>query len=124
MLRLSSLGSVLLLLVWTVTATSRPEEEPLRATHNQHTRDRLRLLQDGRRNQGGKTELGALQQDLLKLLSGWMDSPDSNSLEMDREASVEDKLVPRSSSMKFPRLYPRERKAPCKNFFWKTFTMC
>ncbi|MEE6485203.1 hypothetical protein FKM82_014206 [Ascaphus truei] len=104
MLRLSSLGSVLLLLVWTVTATSQPEEEPLRATHNQ--------------------ELGALQQDLLKLLSGWMDSPDSNSLEMDREASVEDKLVPRSSSMKFPRLYPRERKAPCKNFFWKTFTMC
>ncbi|KAM4703414.1 cortistatin [Rhinophrynus dorsalis] len=107
MMLLSSVGYMLLLLVWSVRATNQPEEERLRASHDQ--------------------DLSAIQEDLLlKLLSGWIDSTNSNSLELDRGDSDnwESKMIPRSSLIKFPYLSPRERKAPCKNFFWKTFTLC
>ncbi|XP_053307810.1 cortistatin [Spea bombifrons] len=100
---LGSAGSLLLLLAWTVGAASQPEDERMRMIRNQ--------------------DLGAMQKDLLlKLLSGLMDHPP----EADAEASdpVEPNAIPHSPSMKFPHLPPRERKAPCKNFFWKTFTVC
>ncbi|KAM4650538.1 somatostatin-2-like [Discoglossus pictus] len=103
----SSVGCLLLLVVWSVSASSQPEEDKLRLNHNQ--------------------ELSAVQEDLLlKLLSGWVDNADSNSLEMDREISdpLESKMIPHSSSIKFPHVSIRERKAPCKHFFWKTFTAC
>uniref|UniRef100_A0A8C5Q1C2 Somatostatin/Cortistatin C-terminal domain-containing protein n=1 Tax=Leptobrachium leishanense TaxID=445787 RepID=A0A8C5Q1C2_9ANUR len=72
-------------------------------------------------------ELGTIQEDLLlKLLSGWAENVESNSLEMDREASdtAENNIIPRSPGAKYPHLPTRTRKAPCKNFFWKTFTVC
>ncbi|XP_053546040.1 somatostatin-2 isoform X2 [Bombina bombina] len=72
-------------------------------------------------------DLSAVQDDLLvKLLSGWMDNADSNSQEIDRGVSdsLEGKSIARSSAMKLPDLTIRERKAPCKHFFWKTFTAC
>ncbi|XP_069804447.1 somatostatin-2-like [Dendropsophus ebraccatus] len=101
MLLLGSAGTVLVLLVWGARGLSQPYDTRMRLGHNQ--------------------ELGKMQEDLLlKLLSGWTDSAESNSQEMERAAAdnLDAKLIP---SLKFPQ---RERKAPCKNFFWKTFTLC
>ncbi|XP_063292358.1 somatostatin-2-like [Pelobates fuscus] len=109
---LRAVGPILMLLIWSVRATSQPDEDRLRVMRVDHNQ-----------------ELSAMQEDLLlKLLSGWADTVESNSLEMDRGASdvVDNNVIPRSSSAKFPHILPREhdRKAPCKNFFWKTFTVC
>ncbi|KAG8568477.1 hypothetical protein GDO81_014016 [Engystomops pustulosus] len=101
MLLLGSAGTVLVLLMWGARGLSQPYDNRMRLDHNQ--------------------ELGKIQEDLLlKLLSGWTDSTESNSLELERAApnNLDMKLIP---SVRFPQ---RERKAPCKNFFWKTFTMC
>ncbi|KAM4014862.1 somatostatin-2-like [Anomaloglossus baeobatrachus] len=101
MLLLGSAGTMLVLLVWGARGLSQPSDNRMRLGHNQ--------------------DLGKIQEDLLlKLLSGWTDSTESNSLEMERAApdSLDSKLIP---SLKFQR---HERKAPCKNFFWKTFTLC
>ncbi|KAM8927223.1 somatostatin-2-like [Pelodytes ibericus] len=101
----SSMGSILLLFAWSVTP--QPEDESMRARRRQ--------------------ELNVLQEELLlKLLSGWADNADSNSLETDRGASEtnDNTVLHRALSVKLPHLSPRERKAPCKNFFWKTFTVC
>ncbi|XP_067826751.1 somatostatin-2-like [Heptranchias perlo] len=62
---------------------------------------------------------------ILKLLSGLLDSS-SNQIGientfLDPEDMEEVKLEERS---RFSQLPQRERKAPCKNFFWKTFTSC
>ncbi|XP_069771420.1 cortistatin [Narcine bancroftii] len=62
---------------------------------------------------------------ILKLLSGLLDS---GSNQMGIESTFphprdmeEMKLDEKSRSRQLPE---RERKAPCKNFFWKTFTSC
>ncbi|XP_044133520.1 somatostatin-2-like [Bufo gargarizans] len=101
MMFLGSAGTILVLLVWGTRGLSQPYDNRMRLGHNQ--------------------DLGKIQEDLLlKLLSGWTDSTESNSLEMERAApdNLDTKLIP---SVKFPQ---RERKAPCKNFYWKTFTIC
>ncbi|XP_073441172.1 cortistatin [Dendrobates tinctorius] len=101
MLLMGSAGTMLMLLLWGARGLSQPFDNRMRLGHNQ--------------------DLGKIQEELLlKLLSGWTDSTESNSLEMERAApeNLDTKLIP---SLKFP---PRERKAPCKNFFWKTFTLC
>ncbi|XP_069599205.1 cortistatin [Ranitomeya imitator] len=100
MLLLGSAGTMLMLLVWGAWGLSQPFDNRMRLGHNQ--------------------DLGKIQEDLLlKLLSGWTDSTENNSLEVERGApdNLDTKLIP---SLKFP----RERKAPCKNFYWKTFTLC
>ncbi|XP_073457473.1 somatostatin-2 [Aquarana catesbeiana] len=102
---LGSAGTLLLLLLaWGARALSQPDDNRITLGHNQ--------------------DLNAIQEDLLlKLLSGWTDSRESNLVEVER--SVPDPPEPKiAPSVKFPRLSLRERKAPCKNFFWKTFTMC
>ncbi|CAI9558746.1 unnamed protein product, partial [Staurois parvus] len=59
-------------------------------------------------------DLNAIQEDLLlKLLSGWSDSRESNLVEVER--NVPDPPEPKMAPVvKFPRLSLRERKAPCK----------
>ncbi|XP_040182870.1 somatostatin-2 isoform X2 [Rana temporaria] len=102
---LGSAGSLLLLLLaWGARALSQPDDNRITLGRNQ--------------------DLNAIQEDLLlKLLSGWTDSRESNLVEVER--SVPDPPEPKiAQPVKFPRLSLRERKAPCKNFFWKTFTMC
>ncbi|KAM9299262.1 cortistatin [Gastrophryne carolinensis] len=100
---LRSAGTLLLgLLIWGARGLPQPDDS--RIGHNQ--------------------DLDAVQEDLLlKLLSGWTDSREGNSLEVGRNSPElpEDKSF---LSSRFPHLSLRERKATCKNFFWKTFTMC
>ncbi|XP_018414530.1 PREDICTED: somatostatin-2 [Nanorana parkeri] len=102
---LGSAGTLLLLLLaWGARGLSQPDDNRMILGHNQ--------------------DLSAIQEDLLlKLLSGWTDSRESNLVEVERNAPepLQPKIAP---PVKFPRLSLRERKAPCKNFFWKTFTMC
>ncbi|XP_040182869.1 somatostatin-2 isoform X1 [Rana temporaria] len=110
---LGSAGSLLLLLLaWGARALSQPDDNRITLGRNQ--------VRDATSNQ----DLNAIQEDLLlKLLSGWTDSRESNLVEVER--SVPDPPEPKiAQPVKFPRLSLRERKAPCKNFFWKTFTMC
>nr|DBA16548.1 TPA: hypothetical protein GDO54_003930 [Pyxicephalus adspersus] len=107
---LGSAGTLLLLmfLAWGARGLSQSEDNRMTLGHNQ--------------------DLSAIQEDLLlKLLSGWTDSRESNSMEVERnvERNIPDPLEPKMApSVKFPHLSLRERKAPCKHFFWKTFTMC
>ncbi|XP_051895426.1 somatostatin-1B-like [Pristis pectinata] len=62
---------------------------------------------------------------ILKLLSGLLDSGNNQvgieSTFPNPEDMEEVKLEERS---RFSQLPQRDRKAPCKNFFWKTFTSC
>ncbi|XP_015503896.1 somatostatin-2-like [Parus major] len=99
----ASLVSVLLL-VWSVRATALPGEERLQSTREQST----------------------LRKDvILKMLAGLLDGTD-----MGREAAFpgmeeEGKLEEEQALLgRLAQLSQRDRKAPCKNFFWKTFTSC
>ncbi|RVE70393.1 hypothetical protein OJAV_G00064160 [Oryzias javanicus] len=66
---------------------------------------------------------------ILKLVSGLLDgSLDSNMLPgeaapVDFEEPLESRLEERAVYNRLS-LPQRDRKAPCKNFFWKTFTSC
>ncbi|NXA89684.1 SMS2 protein, partial [Melanocharis versteri] len=98
----ASLVSVLLL-VWSVRATALPREERL-----QSTRERSTVRKDI----------------ILKMLAGLLDSVD-----VGREAASPDveegKLEEERAVLgQLAQLSQRDRKAPCKNFFWKTFTSC
>lgn len=64
---------------------------------------------------------------ILKLVSGLLDGAlDTNVLPMeavDLEEPLESRLEERAVYNRLS-LPQRDRKAPCKNFFWKTFTSC
>ncbi|CAL8369380.1 unnamed protein product [Lota lota] len=67
---------------------------------------------------------------ILKLVSGLLDgASDSNMLPgepsslLDLEEPLESRLEERAVYNRLS-LPQRDRKAPCKNFFWKTFTSC
>lgn len=75
-------------------------------------------------------ELSKERKDLiLKLVSGLLDGAlDSNMLPgesppMELEEPLESRLEERAVYNRLS-LPQRDRKAPCKNFFWKTFTSC
>ncbi|XP_057895351.1 somatostatin-2-like [Melospiza melodia melodia] len=100
----ASLVSVLLL-VWSVRATTLPGEERL-----QSIRERSTVHKDV----------------ILKMLAGLLDGVDAGS-----EAALPDgeeeegKLQGERAALgRLAQLPQRDRKAPCKNFFWKTFTSC
>lgn len=68
---------------------------------------------------------------ILKLVSGLLDGVDNNMLPgemapapMDMEEPLESRLEERAVYNRLSQLPQRDRKAPCKNFFWKTFTSC
>ncbi|KAM6976647.1 cortistatin [Aplochiton taeniatus] len=67
---------------------------------------------------------------ILKLVSGLLDgAADSNMLPegspVDLEEPLESRLEERAATYnRLSQLPQRDRKAPCKNFFWKTFTSC
>ncbi|XP_010779491.1 cortistatin isoform X2 [Notothenia coriiceps] len=66
---------------------------------------------------------------ILKLVSGLLDGAlDTNMLPeeagpLDLEEPLESRLEERAVYNRLS-LPQRDRKAPCKNFFWKTFTSC
>ncbi|NXE39804.1 SMS2 protein, partial [Ptilorrhoa leucosticta] len=99
----ASLVSVLLL-VWSVRAAALPGEERL-----QSTRERSMVRKDA----------------VLKMLAGLLDSMDvgreAASLDVEEEGKLEEE---RAALGRLAQLSQRDRKAPCKNFFWKTFTSC
>uniref|UniRef100_H3BB66 Somatostatin family member 7 n=2 Tax=Latimeria chalumnae TaxID=7897 RepID=H3BB66_LATCH len=106
---LTSLVSFLLV-VWSVRATALPIEEKLMSHNNvELTKERKELM--------------------LKMIAGLLEGIDSPPMggevgSMDLEEPVEPKLEERAAFNRLPQLPQRDRKAPCKNFFWKTFTSC
>ncbi|XP_068197627.1 somatostatin-1B-like [Antennarius striatus] len=67
---------------------------------------------------------------ILKLVSGLLDGaldtnvlPGEASPSVDLEEPLESRLEERAVYNRLS-LPQRDRKAPCKNFFWKTFTSC
>ncbi|NWH93917.1 SMS2 protein, partial [Aegithalos caudatus] len=97
----ASLVSVLLL-AWSVRGTALPGEERL-----QSTRERSTLRKDS----------------ILKMLAGLLDAGREETFpgvpEEEEGRLQEERAVARPAP-----LSQRDRKAPCKNFFWKTFTSC
>ncbi|XP_036251958.1 somatostatin-2-like [Molothrus ater] len=99
----ASLVSVLLL-VWSVRATTLPGEERL-----QSTRERSTVHKDV----------------ILKMLAGLLDGVDVGSEAAFPGVEEEGKLEEDGAALgRLAQLPQRDRKAPCKNFFWKTFTSC
>ncbi|NXT23964.1 SMS2 protein, partial [Syrrhaptes paradoxus] len=100
----ASLVSVLLL-VWSVRATALPGEERLAI---QSIREQSPVRKDA----------------LLKMLAGLLGGVDTGreaSPELEEEGRLEEQ---RAALGRLAQLSQRDRKAPCKNFFWKTFTSC
>ncbi|XP_061203967.1 cortistatin isoform X3 [Neopsephotus bourkii] len=63
---------------------------------------------------------------ILKMLAGLLDGVDmgrevASPAVDEEEGKVEEE---RAVLGRLAQLSPRDRKAPCKNFFWKTFTSC
>ncbi|NXD15772.1 SMS2 protein, partial [Nothocercus nigrocapillus] len=99
----ASLVSVLLL-VWSVRATALPGEERLAL---QNSREQTRVRKDA----------------LLKMLVGLLEGAE----DVGRQAASEEEgkaQEERAVLGRLAQLSQRDRKAPCKNFFWKTFTSC
>lgn len=66
---------------------------------------------------------------ILKLVSGLLDGMDNSMLagdlvSLEEEEPIESHLEERAVYNRLAQLPQRDRKAPCKNFFWKTFTSC
>ncbi|XP_051516330.1 cortistatin isoform X1 [Myxocyprinus asiaticus] len=68
---------------------------------------------------------------ILKLISGLLDGVDNSVLAgeiapapLEVEEPLESRLDERAVYNRLSQLPQRDRKAPCKNFFWKTFTSC
>ncbi|NWZ86199.1 cortistatin [Poecile atricapillus] len=98
----ASLVSVLLL-VWSVRATALPGEERLQSTREQST----------------------LRKDvILKMLAGLLDGTNVGREAAFPDVEEEGKLEEQALLGRLSQLSQRDRKAPCKNFFWKTFTSC
>ncbi|XP_034286100.1 cortistatin [Pantherophis guttatus] len=98
-----------LLLTWTICAAAIPGEDNFSAqTSREQPKSQKSLV--------------------LKMLAGLL-----NGVEADRDAAAfadfEDPLERKLEEEPLmlgpsPHLSPRDRKTPCKNFFWKTFTSC
>lgn len=62
---------------------------------------------------------------ILKMLAGLLDGVDAGreaaSPDVEEEGKLEEERVVLG---RLAQLSQRDRKAPCKNFFWKTFTSC
>ncbi|NXW41787.1 SMS2 protein, partial [Nyctiprogne leucopyga] len=100
----ASLVSVLLL-VWSARATALPGEERL-AIQN---REQSTVRKDA----------------ILKMLAGLLDSVDAGREAASPDLEEDDKLEEERVVLgRLAQLSQRDRKAPCKNFFWKTFTSC
>nr|XP_013795487.1 PREDICTED: somatostatin-2-like isoform X3 [Apteryx mantelli mantelli] len=101
----ASLVSVLLL-VWSVRATALPGEERLAL---QNSREQTRVRKDA----------------LLKMLAGLLEGADAGREAASPDFEEEGKLEEERAALgRLAQLSQRDRKAPCKNFFWKTFTSC
>ncbi|KAM6998747.1 cortistatin [Passerculus sandwichensis] len=100
----ASLVSVLLL-VWSVRATTLPGEERL-----QSIRERSTVHKDV----------------ILKMLAGLLDGVDAGSEAALPDGDEEEEKLQgeRAALGRLAQLPQRDRKAPCKSFFWKTFTSC
>uniref|UniRef100_A0A8B9FPL3 Somatostatin/Cortistatin C-terminal domain-containing protein n=1 Tax=Amazona collaria TaxID=241587 RepID=A0A8B9FPL3_9PSIT len=62
---------------------------------------------------------------ILKMLAGLLDSVDMGREVATPDVEEEGKLEEERAVLgRLAQLSPRDRKAPCKNFFWKTFTSC
>jgi len=55
------------------------------------------------------------------MLAGLLESSDVASPDLEEEGKLEEE---RAALGRLAQLSQRDRKAPCKNFFWKTFTSC
>ncbi|XP_007053769.2 somatostatin-2-like [Chelonia mydas] len=100
----ASLVSVLLV-AWSVRASALPgEERAAVASSREQTKARKDMI--------------------LKMLVGLLDGMDTGreAASTDFEEPLESKLE--EERLALGRLSQRDRKAPCKNFFWKTFTSC
>ncbi|XP_026092349.1 somatostatin-1B [Carassius auratus] len=108
---LSSLVSLLLVLYSVRAAAVLPVEERNPAQSRELSKERKELI--------------------LKLISGLLDGVDNSVLDgeiapvpFDAEEPLESRLEERAVYNRLSQLPQRDRKAPCKNFFWKTFTSC
>ncbi|KAK2885494.1 hypothetical protein Q8A67_016331 [Cirrhinus molitorella] len=108
---LSSLVSLLLVLYSVRAAAVLPVEERNPAQSRELSKERKELI--------------------LKLISGLLDGVDNSVLAgeiapvpLDVEEPLESRLEERAVYNRLSQLPQRDRKAPCKNFFWKTFTSC
>lgn len=62
---------------------------------------------------------------ILKMLAGLLDNVDVGRDAASPDVEDEGKLEEERAVLgRLAQLSPRDRKAPCKNFFWKTFTSC
>ncbi|XP_063063704.1 cortistatin [Engraulis encrasicolus] len=106
----ASLVSLMLVLYGVRAAAVLPVEERSSAHANELNTERKELI--------------------LKLVSGLLDGVDTNMLPaadaapLEREEPLESRLEQRAVYNRLSQLPQRDRKAPCKNFFWKTFTSC
>nr|XP_006127193.1 somatostatin-1B-like [Pelodiscus sinensis] len=77
---------------------------------------------------GTRKEQTKTRKDLiLKMLVGLLDGMDTGreAIPPDFEEPPESRLEDERSALgRLAQLSQRDRKAPCKNFFWKTFTSC
>ncbi|KAG9269733.1 cortistatin [Astyanax mexicanus] len=106
---LASLVSLLLVLYSVRAAAVLPVEERSPAHTRELSKERKELI--------------------LKLVSGLLDGVDNSVLggdlvPMEAEEPLESRLEERAVYNRLSQLPQRDRKAPCKNFFWKTFTSC
>ncbi|XP_063001376.1 somatostatin-2-like [Elgaria multicarinata webbii] len=92
-----------LLLVWSVRGSALPGEEKFSV-------------------QSSREQTKARKGLILKMLADLLDGVDVGH---DSEDLLESKLEEDPSTLgQLSHITQRERKAPCKNFFWKTFTAC
>ncbi|XP_061457617.1 somatostatin-2-like [Rhineura floridana] len=98
-----------LLLVWSMRASTLPGEDKF-------------SLQSSREQT--KARKGLILKMLADLLDG-MDVDRDTAASSNSENLLEGKLEEEPSVLeRLSQLTQRDRKAPCKNFFWKTFTAC
>ncbi|XP_058266338.1 cortistatin [Hemibagrus wyckioides] len=75
-------------------------------------------------------ELNKAQKEMiLKMISLVLDGVDNSMVDrystlQEGEEPIESRLEERAVYNRLAQLPQRDRKAPCKNFFWKTFTSC
>ncbi|XP_042335521.1 somatostatin-2-like [Sceloporus undulatus] len=94
-----------LLLVWTVRASALPREDKLSAQSSREQTKARKVL-------------------ILKMLADLLDGAEAAAFS-DSEDLLENKLDEEPSALgRLSQFTQRDRKAPCKNFFWKTFTAC
>ncbi|XP_027026492.1 cortistatin [Tachysurus fulvidraco] len=106
---LASLVSLLLVLYSVRAAAVLPLEERIPSDNRELSKERRELI--------------------VKLLTLLLNGADNDVLARyltppDEEEPIESRLEERAVYNRLAQLPQRDRKAPCKNFFWKTFTSC